>query len=118
MGNFVFRKTAERKAITRFRKELNRVVQGAIIPYFMDEVRVDTGRLKFSIRAAYPDVDIQAKIIETEVLFGGTSMLGVYREVTIAREVDYVAELYTTPPAKGELQDSFNRLGVELTRYI
>lgn len=100
------------------RNRLHTFVQTGVIPYFQDQVRVDTGRMRETIRADYPDYDDATKLVETTVFFGGIAVDGVVKEQGTSRVVDYVEELYTTDPADGELERSADNLSNEIGYYF
>jgi hypothetical protein len=118
MGKLKIPKYREKELRKIAQNRLHTAVQTAIIPYFQDNVRVDTGRLRESIRAEYPEFDSSGNRVETLIEFGGVSVDGVLKERGVSRDVDYVEELYTTLPADGELEDTANQLPDEIDYYL
>lgn len=120
MGDLHITNRQRRQLQRHAQNRLHTVVQTAIIPYFQERVRVDTGRLQASIRADYPNVSISEDAVETTVLFGGTDEYGVYSEREQLETVDYVESLYDDDgsPARGELQAISNNLPDEIDYII
>lgn len=92
MSELILDPKSRKLFLQHVKNRLHTIVQTEVIPFCEQEVHVDTGRLRASIEAEYPEYDDKTFECSTEVTFGGNEQSPTARDDGQGSiEVDYAA---------------------------